>query len=73
MNISKVRSPEVVGGNGDTAGLITAVGNTASGIISSIWPPKVEVRGGGTPGWLLPVAIGGIGIIGLAFVASKKR
>jgi len=78
MQLPRNQAPEIVGashqaGTSNTAGIISAVGSGLSNIAASIFGPKnVVAPASTTPAWLMPVAIGGIGIIALAIFAKKK-
>lgn len=69
---------EVVGADApatDKGQIITTITGQAANLISSIFAPKQTAApsGGTTPAWLLPVIVGGIGVVAVTILAGKKK
>jgi len=77
MNLSS-QGAEIVGAEmtpGDKVSIVTAISTGVSNLASSIWGPKA-VAGQAKeplPAWVMPVTIGGIGVIALTLFAGLKK
>lgn len=57
----------------DWGGLVTAGGSLASSIWGKSTAPQTTIVNPGMPGWVLPIAVGGIGIIAFSIFATQKK
>lgn len=58
----------------NTIGIINAASTGLTSIAQSIFGGgPTRQTDSGTPPWLIPVAIGGVGILGLAIITSGKK
>ncbi len=68
---------EVVGAEVDKTTLITTITGQITelgkGIIGGFFPDKKGSSGSTTPSWMLPVIIGGVGVLAVTIIATNKK